>query len=121
MIDVPVLTKDLHGNSAWRLNGEYHRLDGPVIELLNGTKCWYINGKCHRVNGPAREYADGARDWYTNGKLHRIDGPAVEYPDGRVEWYLNGIILDPEIYLKEGKYDYPELIQAMIVYLVHKA
>jgi fido (protein-threonine AMPylation protein) len=50
----------------WRLNGEYHREDGPAIENNNGYKAWYINGKFHRVDGPAIIFLNSLH-WYLNG------------------------------------------------------
>jgi len=58
-----------------------------------GTKIWKLNGRYHRSDGPAIEYEDGAREWrlkwWLNGKLHRTDGPAIEHADGHREWWLN--------------------------------
>ena len=51
---------------------------------------WKVDGKYHRENGPAVEWADGTKAWYLNNKLHREDGPAVERANGGKEWYLNG-------------------------------
>ena len=86
----PVMTVDKVGNKIWRLNGKYHRTDGPAIEYTNGNKSWYINGERHRTDGPAIEYIDGSKLWYINGERHRTDGPAIENANGGKEWYLNG-------------------------------
>lgn len=32
------------GSTYWRLNGLYHRTDGPAIESVGGYKAWYLNG-----------------------------------------------------------------------------
>ena len=56
------------GNKEWFLNGDWHREDGPAIELTNGDKLWYINGELHREDGPAIEWADGDKCWYLDGK-----------------------------------------------------
>ena len=74
----------------WKLNGKYHREDGPAIEYADGDKFWCLNGKYHRTDGPAVEYADGDKSWWINDQLHREDGPAIEYVDGNKFWYLNG-------------------------------
>ena len=29
----------------WRLNGQFHREDGPAIEMPNGAQFWFLNGK----------------------------------------------------------------------------
>jgi hypothetical protein len=78
------------GTKHWYRNGQRHREDGPAIELSDGHKEWHQNGQFHREDGPAREWSDGSKDWYRNGQLHREDGPAIEYSDGRKEWYRNG-------------------------------
>jgi len=82
------------GNTCWRLNGEYHREDGPAIERASGTKCWYVNGQLHRVDGPACEYANGSKSWYINGvdyteegfkkKIAKMHPPAAQSCAGKV-------------------------------------
>ena len=59
---------DARGNKRWRLNGKFHRTDGPAIEFANGDKYWHLNGKCHRTDGPAIEHANGGKAWWVNGK-----------------------------------------------------
>ena len=47
---------DRVGNKRWyNSTGQYHRLDGPAVELVDGGKAWYQNGKTHRLDGPAVE------------------------------------------------------------------
>ena len=75
---------------TWRINGKYHREDGPAIEWANGDKEWYLHDKLHREDGPAFEGASGFKAWYLHDMWHREGGPAVEYADGTKEWYLNG-------------------------------
>ena len=54
-------------------------MSNPVIDKY-GTKKWYNKeGEYHRTDGPAIELANGDKSWYQDGELHRIDGPAVEY------------------------------------------
>ncbi len=55
----------------YRLNGEYHREDGPAVII---------------------HYPDGTMDqtWYRDGKVHREDGPAIIGNDGGEHWFLNG-------------------------------
>jgi len=57
---------DRYGNKEWRVNGLYHREDGPAVVDAAGTKAWYVDGKRHRVDGPAIEWADGKKSWYCN-------------------------------------------------------
>ena len=30
-------------NTLWKLNGQFHREDGPAVEYASGSKEWYIN------------------------------------------------------------------------------
>ena len=32
-----------NGDKLWRLNGKFHREDGPAVEYAYGTKYWYLN------------------------------------------------------------------------------
>ena len=41
----PEMENSLDGSKYWRLNGLYHREDGPAIEYPNGSKYWCLNGK----------------------------------------------------------------------------
>jgi len=82
---------DKFGNKRWYINGKYHRIDGPAIELADGTKIWYINGKEHREDGPAIEHPYGYKAWFHNGKQHRKDGPAIERTNRNNEWWCNGV------------------------------
>ena len=59
---------DGYGSKYWRLNGEFHRTDGPAVEKPDSSKSWCINGKLHRTDGPALEYSDGRKFWYINDK-----------------------------------------------------
>jgi hypothetical protein len=79
-----------NGNKEWWVNGKRHREDGPAIERANGTKEWWLNGKRHREDGSAIERANGTKEWYLNNNLHREDGPAVIRANGTKEWWLNG-------------------------------
>jgi hypothetical protein len=42
----PIYEIDEFGVKQWRLNGEWHREDGPAIEYPDGTKHWFFNGWC---------------------------------------------------------------------------
>ena len=79
------------GTKYWYVEGKRHRLDGPAIEFSNGTKYWYVEGKLHRTNGPAIELSDGDKFWYVEGKHHRLDGPAIEYSNGSKLWFVEGM------------------------------
>ena len=83
------VVKDEDNHIIYYLNGEYHREDGPAVEVGH-NKWWLLNGRYHREDGPAIEYANGSKEWFLNGKRHREDGPAVELPNGCKEWHLNG-------------------------------
>jgi len=73
--------------------GQFHRLYGPAIELVNGDKKWYKEGNLHRENAPAIEYATGNKCWYKNGQCHRVDGPARQYSNGYKFWWILNITL----------------------------
>jgi hypothetical protein len=62
-----ILEVDGFGTKIWKLNGKYHREDGPAIEHLNGTKQWFLNGNRNRIDGPAIEWSNGNKYWYLNG------------------------------------------------------
>tara|TARA_R110002124_G_scaffold49351_3_gene144807 strand:+ start:4109 stop:4621 length:513 start_codon:yes stop_codon:yes gene_type:complete len=81
---------DSDGSRYWYLNGQYHREDGPALELYDGSKYWYLKGKRHREDGPAIEDSSGSKYWLLNGRRHREDGPAIEWCDGSKFWFLNG-------------------------------
>ena len=78
----------------YKLDGNYHRSDGPAMIYNNGGERWYFNGKYHRLDGPAiiRKYRSNW--WYNNGKLHRLDGPAIEYYKEDMKnynsWWVDG-------------------------------
>ena len=87
-----------------RHHTQYHRADGPAVELSDGYRAWWVNGELHRTDGPAVEYADGSREWWLNDNLHRTDGPAVERADGTCLWFLNGKEVDQlVVWLKMGE------------------
>jgi len=75
-----------------------------------GTKRWRLNGEYHREDGPARECVSGAKRWYLNGKIHREDGPALEGPGGYKEWWLHHKKVHPEqivdLHLSRGTFCY---------------
>ena len=98
----PVMTVNKNGAKEWRLNGKFHRLDGPAIESVGrGGKEWWQNGKRHRLDGPAIELFGIAEEWWQNGKRHRLDGPAIEWADGFKAWYLNGKYYSEDAFNKE--------------------
>ena len=33
------------GTKKWRLNGKYHREDGPAVEWADGSKYWRLHGE----------------------------------------------------------------------------
>jgi len=51
-------------------NGSFNiRVGTGIVIWPNGTKEWRINGKYHREDGPAIEWIDGSKEWFLNGKL----------------------------------------------------
>ena len=65
-------------------NGAECKMDG------DGSKYWRLNGKFHRTDGPAVEKPDSSKSWWLNGERHRTDGPALIDIHGRKFWYING-------------------------------
>ena len=68
MKEQPECIVGVHGAKEWRLNGYFHREDGPAYESANGHKEWFLHGKYHREDGPAVERASGRKEWWLNGK-----------------------------------------------------
>jgi len=66
LMQEPELHVDEQGDKRWKLNGTFHRVDGPAIELADGAKSWFVHGKYHREDGAAYEKADGAKEWWLN-------------------------------------------------------
>lgn len=85
-----------------RVNGEYHRLDGPAVySPETGEEHWYYHGELHRMGGPATTASDGSRYYYQFGKRHRLDGPAVMLADGLTKWYFKDrLITNPETFVE---------------------
>jgi hypothetical protein len=74
----------------------FHNPDGAAVET-KACKSWRLNGRYHRLDGPAFEYSNGAKEYWVNNKLHRLDGPAVLNTDGAAnEWWINGVRQSPE-------------------------
>ena len=71
----------------YKLNGNFHREDGPAVIWPDGTKEWWINGKRHKEDGPAFIREDH-KEWWINYKRHRIDGPAVTFQNGEKQWWV---------------------------------
>jgi hypothetical protein len=74
MDNEPTLKIDEWNTKKWRLNGEYHRVDGPAVVFTSGEKIWYKHGECHREDGPAYEGENGDKDWYLDGARYDFDG-----------------------------------------------
>ena len=62
-----------NGDKEWRLNGEYHREDGPAVERANGDKKWYLNGKKLSYSEWKEEIAK-LNQPTCNGKVVEIEG-----------------------------------------------
>jgi hypothetical protein len=69
----PTMTTDDEGTKRWKLNGKFHREDGPAIEWANGTNWWALHGNFHRKDGPAVEQFDGYNQWHLNGSCYTFD------------------------------------------------
>lgn len=82
---------------CYKVNGEYHREDGPAIEYFDGNNFWYYYGKLHREDGPAIEDPqECVYYWYYHDKLHRFDGPAVVSKKGGKSYFIYGKEIEGE-------------------------
>ena len=62
----PICAIDYCEVKRWRLNGQYHREDGPAIEYPDGDQMWYRYNRLHRENGPAISF-ESIKCWYVDG------------------------------------------------------
>jgi hypothetical protein len=60
-------------------------------ESPDGSQSWKVDGKFHRDEGPAIIYKTGTMIWYQHGRLHCETGPAWCWLNGELEWWLQGI------------------------------
>ena len=44
-IHVPTTRKEIGGVVTYKVNGIYHREDGPAVERVDGSKEWWLNGE----------------------------------------------------------------------------
>ena len=86
---VPVRTVTEDGAERWKVNGAYHREDGPAVIYPDGRQVWHRHGRPHRIGGPAILNGESER-WYENGQQHRLDGPAVTLHNGERLWFVRG-------------------------------
>ena len=92
----PILEINAYGDKHWRLNGEYHRTDGPAVERTNGIKAWFLNGEYHRTDGPAVEDADGYKAWYLNGIEYSLEDYCKKLHKDEWEMYYTALSLKYE-------------------------
>jgi len=104
----PTMTVDKDGTKIWRLNGKWHREDGPAVEYADGSKAWWLHDMRHREDGPAVEHADGYKSWYLNNsryedvvawaeallKLKGINDPSEDEINDKVQQVTSSSILD---------------------------
>ena len=63
-----IITIDKNGCKRWiNKAGEYHRIDGPAIEMKHGRREWYQFGERHRIDGPAIESYNEYKCWFIRG------------------------------------------------------
>lgn len=63
------LNVDEWGNKFWKNeNRQFHREDGPAVELLGAYNAWFINDLRHRIEGPAYEHVSGTKSWWVGDK-----------------------------------------------------
>jgi hypothetical protein len=73
MNNQPEHKTDDFGDQSWRLNGKFHREDGPAMVTALGSKKWFVNGELHREDGPAIEWVFGEREWWFRGSRLKVD------------------------------------------------
>ena len=92
--------------NEWKLDGEFHRIDGPAVATYRSSdnvilsEVYYFKGMNQRKAGPAIiEYYESGKvkheQWIFANKLHRTDGPAATYFNecGKIRaqhWLVNG-------------------------------
>jgi hypothetical protein len=81
-----------------------HRRLGPAL-ITYERSAWYLNGDKHRTDGPAIALRNGTQEWYQFDRLHRIDGPAVILSNGMMSWYLRGLSYKFNEWLEETPLD----------------
>jgi hypothetical protein len=69
----PTMTTDDEGTKRWKLNGKFHRTDGPALIHANGNKSWALHGNRHRTDGPAVDNSDGHKEWYIHGHEYTFE------------------------------------------------
>lgn len=55
------------GRTEYRLDGAFHRLDGPAVVSAQGDEHWYVDGLRHRIDGPALTSRNGLAQWWVEG------------------------------------------------------
>ena len=69
-------TNEYYFENDWKskfyfnLKDQIHRIGKPAIEYSNGTKIWKINGKYHRNDGPAYEGININEYYFHNRKYY---------------------------------------------------
>lgn len=89
----PVRNVDEFGLISWKLNGQYHREDGPALEYPSGSKAWLRYGEFHRDDGPAierpREEFPYLADYYINGKhIPQLSGKLIYGKENLAKYLL---------------------------------
>ena len=72
--------------SSCNLNGKI------ILHNLSGDTFYYQDGNFHREDGPAIEMLH-RREYYINGIRHRLDGPAIETNNDEDKWYYYGELI----------------------------
>ena len=76
-----------------------------------------INNRVCRTN------INGTECWSISVYYHREDGPAIVYTDSRQEFWKKGKRLDQNFVVGNKYYNrkYPELVEFIVIYLVHES
>jgi hypothetical protein len=77
--------------------GQYHREDGPAVDLGGGFGQWWINDKLHRLDGPAIIWEDGDGMYYIDGIEYSYEDFTMYNRSIRIKSILNHQPIDLDI------------------------
>jgi hypothetical protein len=78
----------VHATNATKYKDHSGNIQESIVEIK--SELWKVDGKFHRADGPAMELYDGTKKWYQHGQLHRVDGPAV-VNNYLQRWYIHDV------------------------------
>jgi hypothetical protein len=72
MNTLPRKSSTRSGIQRWKLDGVYHREDGPAVIHPNGYEEWWLHGLLNKVGGPAID-SPNRKEWWINGQLIKVE------------------------------------------------